>query len=77
MANGTTATGPQKLSRHVRPPRDGAPPLNGAREGWVGRMVAGNFNIFSLDWWFSEDVQDFVHLVLRTGAHIEHRWVGV
>ncbi|KAG1653169.1 hypothetical protein FOA52_009014, partial [Chlamydomonas sp. UWO 241] len=37
-------------------------------------MVAGNFNIFSLDWWFSDDVQDFVQLVLRTGAHIEHRW---
>ena len=34
-------------------------------------------NVNSLDWWFSWEVQDFIQLVLRTGGHIEHRWVDV
>eukprot|EP00195_Chlamydomonas_chlamydogama_P007824 CAMPEP_0202893478 /NCGR_PEP_ID=MMETSP1392-20130828/3054_1 /ASSEMBLY_ACC=CAM_ASM_000868 /TAXON_ID=225041 /ORGANISM="Chlamydomonas chlamydogama, Strain SAG 11-48b" /LENGTH=325 /DNA_ID=CAMNT_0049577827 /DNA_START=372 /DNA_END=1349 /DNA_ORIENTATION=+ len=46
-------------------------------EGYAGKCIAGNYNIWSLKFWFQEDVQDFVHLVLRTGAHIEHRWVDV
>ncbi|KAG1655152.1 hypothetical protein FOA52_008357 [Chlamydomonas sp. UWO 241] len=48
-----------------------------ARKGWMAKLIAGNFNVFSIDWWFSHDVQDFMQLLLRTGAHIEHRWVDV
>ncbi|KAG1661350.1 hypothetical protein FOA52_002464 [Chlamydomonas sp. UWO 241] len=62
--------------------REGDPGRNPAtdptgRKGWLAKLVAGNFNAFSIDWWFSQDVQDFVQLVLRTGAHIEHRWVDI
>jgi len=45
--------------------------------GWDALCIAGHFSIFDLDWWFSWQVQDFVQLVLRTGGHIEHRWVDV
>ena len=45
--------------------------------GWDAECIAGHFSIFSLDWWFSWEVQDFVQLVLRTGGHIEQRWVDV
>lgn len=45
------------------------------RQGWDAECIAGHFSVFSLDWWFSWEVQDFVQLVLRTGGHIEHRWV--
>ena len=43
------------------------------RQGWDAECIAGHFSVFSLDWWFSWEVQDFVQLVLRTGGHIEHR----
>mmetsp|Transcript_39883 Transcript_39883/g.88648 ORF Transcript_39883/g.88648 Transcript_39883/m.88648 type:complete len:381 (+) Transcript_39883:198-1340(+) len=46
-------------------------------EGYSGWCIAGHYTIWDLEFWFQEDVQDFVHLVLRSGAHIEHRWVDV
>jgi len=52
-------------------------PQNKPWEGWGGKCIAGHYTIWDLKFWFQEDVQDFVHLVLRTGAHIEHRWVDV
>ncbi len=45
--------------------------------GWDGYMIAGNFNTFSIDFWFQEHVQDFIHLIVRSNGHIEQRWVDV
>ena len=42
--------------------------------GWDGESVSGAIFAFSVDFWFRDDVQDFVDLVLRNGGHIEHRW---
>jgi len=42
--------------------------------GWQGRMMSGHFVAIDLEWWFDRWIQDYVQLVTRTGAHIEHRW---
>uniref|UniRef100_A0A7S0RAN4 Uncharacterized protein n=1 Tax=Chlamydomonas leiostraca TaxID=1034604 RepID=A0A7S0RAN4_9CHLO len=42
--------------------------------GWQGYMLSGHFMVMDLDWWFDRYMQDYVQLVVRTGAHIEHRW---
>lgn len=47
-------------------------PIN--KMGWDAQAVSGNFNLFSLDWYMSWEVQDFLNLVFETGGHIEHRW---
>jgi len=45
--------------------------------GWDGHMFSGNNQIFSLDHWFTWEIQDFVQMVLQSGGHIEHRWVDI
>ncbi len=42
--------------------------------GYSTRYLYGSFVIISLDFWFREQVQRFVRLVLRTGAHFRYRW---
>mmetsp|Transcript_19382 Transcript_19382/g.49310 ORF Transcript_19382/g.49310 Transcript_19382/m.49310 type:complete len:225 (+) Transcript_19382:878-1552(+) len=42
--------------------------------GWPGRMLSGFFVVIDMHWWFDRWVSDFVELVVKTGAHIEHRW---
>lgn len=42
--------------------------------GWDKMQLAGNFNLFDLDFWFTEDVQDFVRLVLDSDQQYESRW---
>jgi len=43
-------------------------------EGWQGRMMCGYFLVIDMDFWHDRWILDYVQLVTRTGAHIEHRW---
>ncbi len=45
--------------------------------GWDAYNIAGHFNTFSLDFWFQEPIQDFLHVVIRSNGHIEQRWADV
>ena len=42
--------------------------------GWDRVNLAGHFNFFALDWWFSPPVADFVDLCVRSGSPFEERW---
>lgn len=42
--------------------------------GYSTKYIYGNFVIISLDFWFQEEVQRLVKLVLSTGGHFRHRW---
>jgi hypothetical protein len=42
--------------------------------GWDALCLYGNFVLISTDWWYREDVQRFLDLVLATGAHYRFRW---
>ena len=46
----------------------------GVMGGYSTRYLYGNFVIISLDFWFQEQVQRFVRLVLATGGHFRFRW---
>ncbi|DBB14304.1 TPA: hypothetical protein ACH3X3_001241 [Trebouxia sp. C0006] len=45
-----------------------------ATGGYRTNYLYGNFVIISLDFWFQDQIQRFVRLVLRTGAHFRYRW---
>lgn len=76
----TQPTGP--LWAHCSPPNSSglhtAPwdPRPGERQppGWDAQSLAGHFTIFSLEWWFSPPVQDFLGLVWRSNGVVEERW---
>lgn len=42
--------------------------------GWHRAVVNGNFVLFKIDFWFENEVQDFLVLVLSTQDQIIHRW---
>ncbi len=49
--------------------------LGGSKDGgYSTRYLFGNFVIIAVDFWYQEDVQRFVRLVMRTGAHFRYRW---
>ena len=49
--------------------------VGGAQDGgYSTKYIYGNFVIISLDFWFQEEVQRLVKLVLNTGGHFRHRW---
>lgn len=42
--------------------------------GWDRDTISGNFVLYDLDFWFREDVQKYLKLVLSTGGHFKFRW---
>jgi hypothetical protein len=43
-------------------------------KGWDSMCLHGNFVLISAEWWYRQDVQSFIDLVLKTGAHFRFRW---
>lgn len=59
------------LLDHVKPRGD----INGlTTDGWDRLYHPGYFVILSVDFWFSDVVQDFLKTVLRSGRDVEGRW---
>jgi Glycolipid 2-alpha-mannosyltransferase len=42
--------------------------------GYDGTLLYGNFILFSLDFWFRADVQQYLELIFQSGGHFRHRW---
>jgi hypothetical protein len=42
--------------------------------GYDGTLLHGNFIIMSVDFWFREDVQQYLELNFQSGGHVRHRW---
>lgn len=42
--------------------------------GWQRTVLYGNFVMVSIDFWFREEVQQFLQLVLLSGDHVVKRW---
>jgi hypothetical protein len=58
------------IFKHHNPPNIGGL----STEGWDSLIYIGAFMVFSIDFWFSAAVQDFLQLVHQTGADIYQRW---
>mmetsp|Transcript_1550 Transcript_1550/g.2631 ORF Transcript_1550/g.2631 Transcript_1550/m.2631 type:complete len:383 (-) Transcript_1550:1744-2892(-) len=58
------------LYKHVNPPNMMG--INSA--GWDRMYHPGYFIIIGVDWWFSEETQDYLTTVLRSGRDVEGRW---
>lgn len=43
--------------------------------GWNKTVIYTNFVVISTDFWFRDDVQKYLRLVLTTGGHVRFRWV--
>lgn len=41
--------------------------------GWSRMQLAGNWNLFDMDFWFTEKVQDFITLALDSGMQWKAR----
>jgi Glycolipid 2-alpha-mannosyltransferase len=48
--------------------------LTDSGSGYDGTLLHGNFVIISLDFWFREDVQQYLELNFQSGGHFRHRW---
>ena len=44
------------------------------RTGWRPMNLAGNWNLFDIDFWFGDDVQRFIRLVLASDLVRRRRW---
>lgn len=42
--------------------------------GWDRSAPYGNFVLYNLDFWFQENVQQYVKFVVSTGGHFRFRW---
>jgi hypothetical protein len=71
------------VSRGTKPTQlfdDCAPPnISGVHTwdgttGWRTTVMYGNFVLWSLDFWFTKSVQDFLNLALLTEDVVVHRW---
>lgn len=58
------------LLKHLRPSALSAL----TTDGWDRMYHPGYFLLFSVSFWFREDVQDYLTAVLRSGRDIEGRW---
>jgi len=45
-----------------------------ADQGWNRLVPVGNFLVMNLQFWFRQDVQKFLKLVLSTGGYFRFRW---
>ena len=69
---------PATLARHCNPPSlEGlyTSTSDDSTGGWNREVLYGNFLLISVNLWYRVDVQRFVQLVLRTGAHFRLRWI--
>lgn len=68
-----TPAGP--LLSHCKPPNmTGLHSLQEDGTGWTPYNLAGNWNLFDLDFWFRKDVQIFVDLVRASHMIWKRRW---
>lgn len=70
---------PTTLYDHCNPPNiDGLYTANSEQAsqglGWDRMVLHGNFVVYNLEFWFREDVQEYVRLILSTGGHFRFRW---